>query len=200
MEIWIIILILLIAISYLTKNNLNFKNAVLKYLKSASIVFFMPYWVLIISYIIISYTIASGISNFNQKEKPNGSLSSGLANLNGEWHWHDKKQDESFWLLICTNDGKSGTYQLYDKQDQWAQNKKVEPYLRESGSFILEEGYDLYGDKAYVGINKETNQRAFVITQLENKYSSDWMLRIARIEDDMFAEQMDKLSNDCNLR
>ena len=125
-------------------------------------------------------------------------LKNNLSNLNGEWSWHDKKQDETYWLNICYNESsKSGTYKIQNKADDWGSNTNNQLHTISAGNFILSEGQDRYGDKAYVAKNTSNSNPVFVITQLENRFASDWLLRISVIEDDMFGQSMTKLSNEC---
>jgi hypothetical protein len=125
-------------------------------------------------------------------------LKDNLQNLNGQWGFKNEKDDEFWQLNICyNNDSKTGTYVLKQKYDSWGKSEEQKINTVSEGSFSLAEGFDRYGDKAYVGNNSVTGNQVFVITQLENKYASDWSLRITMIEQDMFGEHMTKLSNEC---
>ncbi len=125
-------------------------------------------------------------------------LKNNLGNLNGQWVFHNDKQEENWQLEICYNDkSKSGTYVLSKYLDSWGgNNDKVK--IISKGPFELIEGHDIYGDKAYVGKNKNDKSSVFAITQIENSISGEWLLRIRIIEDEMFGKQMDKLSNNCD--
>jgi len=126
-------------------------------------------------------------------------LKNNLSNLNGEWWWDDKKQDESFWLKICFNESdNNGTYKILKKADNWGNKNNNPLHTLKSGSFKLTEGKDRYGDKAYVAIDISNSTPVFLITQLENNLARDWLLRISVIEDDMFGESMTKTSNKCD--
>ncbi|MCF8430171.1 MAG: hypothetical protein K9G64_08575 [Bacteroidia bacterium] len=146
---------------------------------------------LLLIYILYNVSI-SGKSNINS------SLQNNLANLTGEWGWHDKKQEDNFWLTICFNqNSNTGTYKIQNKLDDWGGKKNTLNTIS-SGSFSLGEGHDRYGDKAYVATDISTSNPVFAVTQIENKYAIDWMLCLSMIEDDMFGYGMSKLSNNCN--
>ncbi len=137
-------------------------------------------------------------NQMNGKTSVNSSLQNNLANLTGEWGWHDKKQEDNFWLTICFNqNSNTGTYKIQNKLDDWGGKKNTLNTIS-SGSFSLGEGHDRYGDKAYVATDISTSNPVFAVTQIENKYAIDWMLRLSMIEDDMFGYGMSKLSNNCN--
>ena len=132
-------------------------------------------------------------------EKPASSkLVNNLENLNGTWAWHDKKNDDTWMMILCTSkDGLSGSYKIGHMYDKWGRTSS-EIEVIDQGNFKLIEDYDRYRDKAYVAIRQENNHRIFVITQIENKFASDWMLRLCTVEEEMFGEAMVKLDNDCS--
>jgi hypothetical protein len=134
------------------------------------------------------------ISNFNNSIS--SSLQNNLENLNGKWEYSNKKQHE-FWFLEISYDDitKSGNYVLNQQNEGWGVNKSSKMRTIDKGSFNLVEGFDRYGHKAYVGENPDTNNSIFLITEVDNKYAMDWMLRLRIIEEDMFGEKMNKTSN-----
>ena len=123
-------------------------------------------------------------------------LENNIENLNGKWEYNNKKQNE-FWFLEISYDEstKSGSYVLSQQNEAWGVNKNSEMRTIDKGIFNLVEGYDRYGHKAYVGENPKTNSSVFLITEIENKYAMDWMLRLRIIEEDMFGEKMNKINN-----
>ena len=125
-------------------------------------------------------------------------LKNNLGNLNGEWSYKNNKENETWWLRVCYNEEtKSGTYVLSQKYDSWGDNTNSKVKTISEGPFRLIEGYDRYGDKAYVGENSTNGNSVFAITQIENEYADDWLLRISLIEDVMFSKGMIKVSNEC---
>lgn len=123
-------------------------------------------------------------------------LENNLENLNGKWGYNNKKHQE-FWFLDIHYDNitKSGSYVLTQKNDSWGDDKNSEKKTIDSGTFNLVEGYDRYGHKAYVGENPKSGISVFLITEVDNEYALDWMLRLCKIEQDMFGEKMLKYSN-----
>jgi hypothetical protein len=171
----------------------------LTFMSSNKLILFVLLGLLLI-YIIFNFiSITNSEESFgNEDSYVTSSLKNNLSNLNGEWSWHDKKQDETYWLNICYNESsKSGTYKIQNKADDWGSSTNNELHTISAGNFILTEGQDRYGDKAYVAINTSNSSPVFAVTQLENRFASDWLLRISMIEDDMFGHSMTKLSNQC---
>lgn len=144
--------------------------------------------------IILIYSQLNSISIFNNSIS--STLENNLENLNGQWGYYNKNQHESWFLEINYDDAtKSGSYILSQQNDRWGEDKNSEMTTIDKGIFNLVEGYDRYGHKAYVGENPKTNSSVFLITEIENKYAMDWMLRIRIIEEDMFGEKMYKINN-----
>lgn len=113
-----------------------------------------------------------------------------FSNLNGEWHWNDEKNDEDWRLDICYDEKeKTGTYKYSFKIQDWGDNTSNETHILSQGVFKLAQGYDRYGDNAYVGKNLN-GVDVFVIT----KYNH---LKIVIIEDKMFGQGMIKVANEC---
>jgi hypothetical protein len=162
-------------------------------LRNKKIILFILPSILVILYFFGRYNSALN------PNKVSDNLKNNLGNLNGEWAFKNDKEDETWWLQICcTEDAKNGTYILSRKPDSWGENTDDQQTKTVStGEFKLVEGYDIYGDKAYIGKNKTTGNAVFAITQIENELAADWMLRISIIEDVMFGKQMNKLSNQC---
>lgn len=154
--------------------------------------------ILVSSLTILSIIIIS--NQFNSLTIFSNSISStlenNLENLNGKWGYNNKKQHE-FWFLDISYDNstKSGRYVLTLQNDSWGGDKNSEKKTIDTGTFNLVEGYDRYGHKAYVGENPNSGSSVFLITEVDNKYAMDWMLRLRIIEEDMFGEKMDKISN-----
>jgi hypothetical protein len=153
--------------------------------------------ILIPSTLILLYFFGRYNTMFDSN-KISDTLINNLTNLNGEWSYHNTKQNENWWLQICYNDEtKKGTYVLSNKSDSWGENKNQDIKTINQGSFDLIEGYDGYGEKAYVGRDVTMQKPIFLITQLENNYGMDWLLKISLIESDMFGEKMTKIGNEC---
>lgn len=134
----------------------------------------------------------------NRSENDNSNLRNNLSYLNGKWSWRDKKNEETWWLTICLDsDNRKGSYNINMRQDDWASKTENKTESINSGNFIIEQGYDMYGDKAYVAKDSKNNHISFLITQLENKYATDWLLKIGDIQDQQFGEGMNKISNNC---
>lgn len=180
---------LLIGKQFKTESSLKEKQFLVKYKKIIIIV--LPS-ILLLLYFFGRY------NPLLSAEKVSDSLKHNLSNLNGAWFYKSDKQDEKWWLQICYDEtSKSGTYVLSRKEDSWGGNSEPKIQTVSEGSFNLIEGYDRYGDKAYVGQKTSTSTPVFVITQIENKYAADWLLRISEIEQEMFGEHMSKVSNEC---
>jgi hypothetical protein len=155
-------------------------------------------FILLPSILVLLYFFGRYNPLFSSSDKVTDNLQNNLGNLNGEWGYKNDKEDETWWLQICYNeDSKNGTYILSKKYDSWGENNDQKIKTVSEGPFTLIEGYDRYGDKAYVGKNSNTGNAVFAITQIENKYAVDWLLRISMIEDVMFGKHMSKLSNEC---
>ncbi len=154
-------------------------------------------FILIPSALVLLYFFGRYNPIFNSNEVTDN-LQNNLGNLIGEWEYENKKEDETWWLQICYNeDAKNGTYVLRQKYDSWGENNDQKIKTVSEGPFTLIEGYDRFGDKAYIGKNNITGNAVFAITQIENRYAVDWLLRISIIEDVMFGKHMSKLSNEC---
>jgi hypothetical protein len=197
---FLFLLAIILFVKHRVKNNEAFRKKLVAKLKSISIVFFMPYWVLVAASSLVFYIYVSSFStNFSSNSNNiSSSLKYNLSNLNGEWGYKNDKEDETWWLQICYNESaKNGTYVLSQKYDAWGEDKAPQLKTISQGQFTLIEGYDSYGDKAYIGRNITTGNSVFAITQIENKYAVDWLLRIPMIEDVMFGERMSKISNEC---
>lgn len=197
---FLFLLAIILFVKHRVKNNEAFRKKLVTNLKSISIVFFMPYWVLVAASSIVFYIYISSFSpNFSSNSNNiSSSLKYNLSNLNGEWGYKNNKEDETWWLQICYNgSAKNGTYVLSQKYDAWGEDKAPQLKTISQGQFTLIEGYDSYGDKAYIGRNITTGNSIFAITQIENKYAVDWLLRISMLEDVMFGERMSKISNEC---
>ncbi len=195
-----LLLAILLYVKYRVNNNEVFRKKLVSKLKNLSVVFFMPYWALITASFLLFYIYGRVVSPDLGSDSSNisSSLKYNLSNLNGEWGYKNDKEDETWWLQICYNeDSKSGTYLLSQKYDSWGEGNNQKIKTVSEGPFTLVEGYDRYGDKAYIGKNTTNGNAVFAITQLENKYAVDWLLRISMIEDVMFGEHMSKLSNEC---
>lgn len=195
-----LLLAILLYVKYRVNNNEVFRKKLVSKLKNLSVVFFMPYWALITASFLLFYIYGRVVSPDLGSDSSNisSSLKYNLSNLNGEWGYKNDKEDETWWLQICYNeDSKSGTYLLSQKYDSWGEGNNQKIKTVSEGPFTLVEGYDRYGDKAYIGKNTTNGNAVFAITQLENKYAVDWFLRISMIEDVMFGEHMSKLSNEC---
>ena len=195
-----LLLAILLYVKYRVNNNEVFRKKLVSKLKNLSVVFFMPYWALITASFLLFYIYGRVVSPDLGSDSSNisSSLKYNLSNLNGEWGYKNNKEDETWWLQICYNeDSKSGTYLLSQKYDSWGEGNNQKIKTVSEGPFTLVEGYDRYGDKAYIGKNTTNGNAVFAITQLENKYAVDWLLRISMIEDVMFGEHMSKLSNEC---
>ncbi len=195
-----LLLAILLNVKYRVNNNEVFRNKLVSKLKNLSVVFFMPYWALITASFLLFYIYGRVVSPDlgSDSSHISSSLKDNLSNLNGEWGYKNNKEDETWWLQICYNeDSKSGTYLLSQKYDSWGEGNNQNIKTVSEGPFTLVEGYDRYGDKAYIGKNTTNGNAVFAITQLENKYAVDWLLRISMIEDVMFGEHMSKLSNEC---
>jgi hypothetical protein len=137
-------------------------------------------------------------STSNNEMELSNQLKDNLQNLNGEWAFKNDKEDENWWLQICFDSNKmQGTFILSQKYDSWGQNSNSKINIIDRGSFNLIEGYDMYKDKSYEGKNSSSGSTVFVITNLENPYSTDWHLRLRAIEDQMFGKYMTKVSNTC---
>jgi hypothetical protein len=121
-------------------------------------------------------------------------LKNNLENLNGKWKYYNKNQHE-YWAIEISYDNttKSGSYTLRQQYEAWGEDKNQETKTIDKGNFNLIEGYDRFGNKAYIGENPDTNSTVFLITELDN--TMDWMLRLRIIEPDMFGEKMYKTSN-----
>lgn len=126
-------------------------------------------------------------------------LKNNLENLHGTWSWFNSKDAENWYLNICLSDKEqlTGNYALFQKYSSWGESKEPELKMISSGKFKIKEGYDYYGDKAYLGEDVDTKGLIFVINQLDNPYASDWHLRIGILQDIMFSKQMTKTNNDC---
>jgi len=123
-------------------------------------------------------------------------LRDNLGNLNGVWSYNNTKEDELWNINICYDkDSKSGTYVIKKKRNAWGGNKEDIQVISE-GSFILEEGYDVYGDKAYIGKNTSTGRGEFAIVRLDTKIDG-WALEPVELEREMLGSGMDKVSNEC---
>jgi hypothetical protein len=137
-------------------------------------------------------------SEFSQNEILDDRLKNNLENLNGEWSWKNSKEGEFWWIRICfNNETQTGTYQILQQYDNWGDDKNNKVESIDEGSFQLKEGYDIFGDKAYVGANTLNGNTAFLITQLDNNLAVDWLLRIRLVEKEQFGERMHKVSNKC---
>lgn len=124
-------------------------------------------------------------------------LKNNLENLQGVWFWADNKNDEKWFISIClTNIEQSGYCVITKHKDTWG-GEKEDIMLVDESNFRLKEGYDIYGDKAYVGVSSQTGKTLFLVTQIENRYAVDWFLRISQIQDEQFGEGMIKIRNDC---
>ncbi|SEJ75215.1 hypothetical protein SAMN05216327_11893 [Dyadobacter sp. SG02] len=140
------------------------------------------------------YNDNPGISS----SEPSQELKDNLGNLDGTWAWESKKAESTYCLRICFDlNTKSGKYDLASLHEDWESEKSKLSKIR-SGKFELVNGYDKYGDKAYVGKDTESDKPMFVITLLDNPYASEWHLRLSMIEDEMFGHGMLKINNDCN--
>lgn len=189
--IFLFLLSILIFVKYRVKNSEEFRKKVIVKLKKLSLVFFMPYWALIISSLLVFYTYGRIV---RPSIEISSSLKNNLQNLNGLWGFYNEKEREHWSLQISYDlNTKKGNYVLSHKYDSWGENTKNEVKKVSEGSFVLVEGYDRYGDKAFVGRNTATNNPVFIITQLENNLADDWLLRISMIEDQMLGEHMIKL-------
>jgi hypothetical protein len=147
----------------------------------------------IIGIIFISNQLNS-VTNFSNSIS--STLKNNLENLNGKWEYNNKNQNEFWYLEISYDDAtKTGSYVLSQQNESWGVNKNSEKKTIDTGKFNLLESYDRYGHKAYVGENPNTHSSVFLITEIDNKYAMDWMLRIRIIEEDMFGEKMYKTSN-----
>lgn len=188
-----VFIILLIFIKYRMQSNESFKTKLINKIGKLSVIFFMPNWLLIIGPILIFQ-----LSSFLFKPKEiSSNLRNNLKNLNGQWYFHNDKEDESFWLQICFDDkSKVGTFNISQKYDNWGGKNTEKTKTLSEGQFNLIEGFDRYGDKAYVG-QKKSGTPVFLVTQIENNLSTNWLLRISTIEDQMFGAGMTKLSDDC---
>jgi hypothetical protein len=201
--VFVLFFAILLFVKWEMKKSEKVRNKVVGALKGFSVIFFIPSWALITSGLILLFFYIKfiGRPNASAYESVSSSLRNNLANLNGEWSYHNQKAEEMWWLQICYSDKtRKGTYLLSQKNDSWGANKNRQVRIISEGAFDLVEGYDRYGDKAYVGKNTETGNAVFAVTQLENRYATDWLLRISLIEDDMFGEYMRKVKNECNLQ
>ena len=123
-------------------------------------------------------------------------LKDNLGNLSGIWSYTDKKEDELWNINICYNkDSNTGTYIIRKKRKAWGGNPEEIQVISE-GPFVLEEGYDVYGDKAYVGKNISTEHVAFAIVGLDRKIDG-WALEPVELEREMLGSGMKKVSNEC---
>lgn len=129
---------------------------------------------------------------------PSQKLKDNLGNLDGTWAWESKKAESNYYLGVCFDlNTKSGKYDLATVREDWESEKSKISKIRK-GKFKLVNGYDRYGDKAYVGKDIETDKAMFVITLLDNPYGNEWHLRLSMIEDEMFGHGMLKINNDCD--
>lgn len=150
-----------------------------------------------IATLLFIFLLLQSCQNFDQS--PSSSLENNLGNLNGEWYWHNKKQQENWWLILCYDEkSKQGTYELWHKYDDWGSDKKNDLKKMDEGNFTLTEGFDMYRGRAYVGKKNSNGPNVFAITQIDNRYAVDWFLRLSTIEDEMFGEGMTKTSNSCD--
>lgn len=136
--------------------------------------------------------ILLGVFFYFNSNKVSDDLTGDLGNLTGRWFYKNVKEREIWSLQICYSDAtKSGTYAMYYKYDNWGEHGSTGYKLRNQGQFTLIEGFDVYGDKAYVARDSQISSRPFVIRNLDG----EWELAFDDMQFGM--DCMHKYSNEC---
>ncbi len=153
----------------------------------------MKKFINILSALIIASTFFTSCGGGSNELSSN--LTNNLANLNGVWSYKNSREDELWMINICyNNDSKTGTYITKIIKEAWGGNKADTTIVSE-GDFILEEGYDVYGDKALVAKNTSSGgSQTFAIVRLD---SDDWNLEPLELQNEMVGGGMNKVSNEC---
>lgn len=136
--------------------------------------------------------ILLGVFFYFNSNKVSDDLTGDLGNLTGTWFYENVKEREIWSLQICYSDAtKSGTYAMYYRNENWGEHGSSGSKLRNQGQFTLIEGFDVYGEKAYVARDSQISSRPFVVRNLDG----EWQLAF---DDMQFGiDCMHKYSNEC---